>query len=94
MNNKNIYAVYGSSGCGRSLMPVARQHLQRSGMSAELYFIDDSLAEAQMINGHVALNYQAFKALNYLHKHVLIAIANSNVREMIANRLVEDEIHL
>lgn len=94
MNHNNIYAVYGASGCGRSLMPVARQHLQRMGIQAELYFIDDSLVASQKINGHVALNYQTFKDLNYLNKHVLIAIANSSVREKIANRLAEDGINL
>lgn len=43
--NNSIYAIYGASGCGRSLMPIARQQLQRQGISAEIYFIDDSLKE-------------------------------------------------
>ena len=32
-----LYAIYGASGCGRSLMPVARQQLarQRAGADAE-----------------------------------------------------------
>lgn len=38
MSNQ-IYAIYGASGCGRSLMPVARQQLQRQGIAAEIYFI-------------------------------------------------------
>lgn len=33
-----VYAIYGASGCGRSLMSVARQQLQRLGVSAEIYF--------------------------------------------------------
>lgn len=57
MNNQ-VYAIYGASGCGRSLMPVARQQLQRQGISAEIYFIDDSLQEEKLVNGHRALNYQ------------------------------------
>lgn len=36
---KPIYAIYGASGCGRSLMPVARQQLQRDGLTAELYLL-------------------------------------------------------
>ncbi len=76
-----IYAVYGASGCGRSLMPVARQQLQRQNINAEIYFIDDSLIEEIMINGHIALNYAAFKNLKADKKTVLIAIANSQIRE-------------
>lgn len=89
-----VYAIYGASGCGRSLMPVARQQLQRLGVSAEIYFIDDSLQEQQIVNGHIALNYQSFKNLNAAQKFVLIAIANSQIREKLANQLVMDGLQL
>ncbi|MFV5594891.1 acetyltransferase [Acinetobacter junii] len=89
-----IYAIYGASGCGRSLMPVARQQLQRLGISAEIYFIDDSLQEQQVVNGHIALNYQSFKSLAAAQKFVLIAIANSQIREKLANQLIKDGLRL
>lgn len=89
-----LYAIYGASGCGRSLMPVARQQLQRLSISAEIYFIDDSLQEQQIVNGHTALNYQSFKNLNAAQKFVLIAIANSQIREKLANQLFIDGIQL
>lgn len=89
-----VYAIYGASGCGRSLMPVARQQLQRLGVSAEIYFIDDSLKEQQNVNGHTALNYQSFKNLNAAQKFVLIAVANSQIREKLANQLFIDCIQL
>lgn len=89
-----IYAIYGASGCGRSLMPVARQQLQRIGVSAEIYFIDDSLQEQQVVNGHIALNYQSFINLNAAQKFVLIAIANSQIREKLANQLTSDGLQL
>lgn len=92
--SQSIYAIYGASGCGRSLMPVARQQLQRLNSTAEIYFIDDSLLEEKIINGHKAINYQAFKNLNADDKYVLIAIANSQIREKIANQLLRDTIHL
>lgn len=92
--NRPVYAIYGASGCGRSLMPVARQQLQRLGVSAEIYFIDDSLQEQQIVNGHTALNYQSFKNLNAAQKFVLIAIANSQIREKLANQLFIDGIQL
>lgn len=90
----SIYAIYGASGCGRSLMPVARQQLQRLNSTAEIYFIDDSLQDEKIINGHKAINYQSFKNLNAANKYVLIAIANSQIREKIANQLLIDDIQL
>lgn len=89
-----IYAVYGASGCGRSLMPVARQQLQRQNINAKIYFIDDSLIEEMTVNGHSALNYAAFKNLKADRKSVLIAIANSLIREKIAKKLEQDAIEL
>ena len=90
----NLYAIYGASGCGRSLMPVAREHLARLNIQAEIYFIDDGLIESTVINGHTALNYQQFKAINSEHKFVLIAIASSSIREKLAHQLNADHIQL
>ena len=89
-----VYAIYGASGCGRSLMPVARQQLQRQNIDATIYFIDDNLTGEIQINGHRALSYTAFKALKAEKKSVLIAIANSQVREKLANKLQQDQMTL
>ncbi|MEN8399840.1 NeuD/PglB/VioB family sugar acetyltransferase [Acinetobacter towneri] len=89
-----LYAVYGASGCGRSLMPVARSQLKRLGNPAEIIFIDDSLVEETIINSHRAMNYAAFKAHPAAKKQVLIAIANSQVREKISIQLEQDAIEL
>lgn len=91
---ETLYAIYGASGCGRSLMPVAREHLARTGIQADIYFIDDNLAEPTVINGHQAISYEMFKVLKSSRKSVLIAIANSKVREKLANKLEQDEIEL
>ena len=53
-----IFAVYGASGCGRSLMPVAKEYLEKQGKQAELCFIDDSLSKEVKINGYRAMNYK------------------------------------
>lgn len=89
-----LYAIYGASGCGRSLMPVARAQLKRLENSAEVVFIDDSLIEETIINSHRAMNYAAFKAHPATQKQVLIAIANSHVREKISIQLEQDVIEL
>jgi len=89
-----LYAIYGASGCGRSLMPVARAQLKRVGNPAEIVFIDDSLVAETIINSHRAMNYAAFKAHSATQKKVLIAIANSQVREKISIQLEQDAIQL
>lgn len=90
----DLYAVYGASGCGRSLMPIARAQLKRAGIKAEIVFIDDGLSAEAIINSHRAMNYEAFKKITAAKKYVLIAIANSQVREKIALRLEQDSIAL
>lgn len=90
----DLYAVYGASGCGRSLMPVARAQLKRAGIEAEIVFIDDGLNAEAIINSHRAMNYEAFKKITAAKKYVLIAIANSQIREKIAKKLEQDAIEL
>ena len=89
-----LYAVYGASGCGRSLMPVARQQLARQQEPAEIVFIDDALTDISLVNGHRAMNYAAFVNEPAESKAVQIAIANSRVREKIADTLEADGISL
>ena len=89
-----LYAIYGASGCGRSLMPVARQQLARENDASEIVFIDDALESVADVNGHRAMNYLAFLNETASEKYVQIAIANSHVREKIAQRLEMDGIQL
>ena len=89
-----LYGIYGASGCGRSLMPVAVEQLKREGLheKAQIVFIDDALDEEHLVNGYMAMNYQKFKSNQAENKKVLIAIANSTIREKIANKLAADNI--
>ncbi|MDA1171681.1 MAG: NeuD/PglB/VioB family sugar acetyltransferase [Proteobacteria bacterium] len=89
-----LYAIYGASGCGRSLMPVARQQLARESDASEIVFIDDALESVAEVNAHRAMNYLAFLNETASEKYVQIAIANSHVREKIAQRLKMDGIGL
>ena len=91
-----VFAVYGASGCGRSLMPVAVDQLQRLDAQADsqIIFIDDALVEDTNVNGYTAMNYAKFKSIDSEDKFVLIAIANSSIRQKIAEQLVQDGISL
>ncbi|WP_201593346.1 acetyltransferase [Psychrobacter sp. Pi2-51] len=91
-----IFAVYGASGCGRSLMPVAVEQLQRldGDADSQIVFIDDALDEDTNVNGYTAMNYEKFKSIHSDDKFVLIAIANSSIRQKIANKLSKNGISL
>ena len=91
-----IFAVYGASGCGRSLMPVAVDQLQRldAQENSQIVFIDDALEGNANVNGYTAMNYAKFKSIDSDDKFVLIAIANSSIRQKIAEQLVQDGISL
>ncbi|PIE47829.1 MAG: acetyltransferase [Gammaproteobacteria bacterium] len=81
-----VYAIYGASGCGRGIMPLAREQL---GSADNLYFIDDG-PSAPQINNQQILSYQAFLALKAERCYIAIAIANSRVRERLAHKILAD----
>ena len=91
-----VFAVYGASGCGRSLMPVAIQQLRilERDIDSVIVFIDDALDSDANVNGYTAMNYKNFKSMDGDDKFVLIAIANSSIRQKIADKLVQDGISL
>ncbi len=88
-----LYAVYGVSGFGREVMPLAREIVRAAGVAIDrLVFIDDN-PDAAVINGHKVCRYNEFMAMEASERHVVIAIANSAVREKLALRLQADGIN-
>ena len=87
-----VFAVYGAAGCGRSLMPVANAQLRilEGDTDSQIVFIDDALDSNANVNGYTAMNYARFKSLDSDDKFVLIAIANSSIRQKIADKLEKD----
>jgi sugar O-acyltransferase (sialic acid O-acetyltransferase NeuD family) len=87
-----LYAVYGVSGCGRGIMPLARDMLREAGIPLDrLVFIDDN-PTAPQVNGQQVCRYDAFLAMPATSRHVVIGIANSRVREKLAARLQADGV--
>lgn len=81
-----VFGVYGASGYGREVMPLARAQLTRQGISsARLFFIDDA-PQANVINGQCVVRYPEFLAMGQGEHHVVLAIANSVVREKLSLR--------
>lgn len=87
-----LYGVYGASGCGRGIMPLAREQLLQQGLPCErLVFIDDN-PETGIINGHQVCTYAEFLTTEASTRYAVIAIANSQVRETLASRLAQDGV--
>ena len=88
-----LFAVYGASGCGRGVMPLARAQLSREGIAANrLVFVDDQ-SDAVLVNGHAVLRYEKFLQVAASSRHIVVAIANSAVRELLAGRCIADGVH-
>ncbi|EPF73099.1 acetyltransferase [Acinetobacter indicus] len=82
--------VYGASGFGKEVMPLARQQYPTLEKQ-QFVFIDDSGAGTSL-NGYQVLSYEDFLKYPDQKKAVTIAIANSQVREKLMKRLTEDQI--
>lgn len=67
-----VYGVYGVSGCGRGIMPLARNRLREMGVPFDrLVFIDDN-PTARQVNGQQVCRYDEFMALPASSRHVAI----------------------
>ena len=89
---KNLFAVYGASGYGREVMPLARDSVEnRSGCGGDVLFIDDSCVETN-INGHKVVTYEEFLAIKSDVRYVSIAIADGRVRCELAAKCQKDAV--
>ncbi|MDP1372030.1 acetyltransferase [Acinetobacter lwoffii] len=82
--------IYGASGFGKEVMPLVRQQFPTLAKDS-FVFIDDGQA-GNSLNDYAVLSYQDFLTKPNTHKAVTIAIANSQVREKLVQRLTEDQI--
>lgn len=78
-----MYAIYGTSGFGREVLPLVK----RAYSGSEIVFIDDDPAKRTgLCNGHSVISLdQAADA----HAQVVIAVGDSVIRSNIAKRCVD-----
>jgi sugar O-acyltransferase (sialic acid O-acetyltransferase NeuD family) len=87
-----LYGIYGASGCGRSIMPVARWQMQAHGVDpGRLVFVDDAPSE-QSVNGHAVMTYDEFLDKSASSHSIAIAIADGKVRESLAVKCAADNV--
>lgn len=86
-----LLGIYGTGGCARGIMPLARamaaSHLP--GTERECVFVDD-FSKSAVVNGHRVLSHEQFVAASAADKSIAIAIANSGIRARVAERCAAD----
>jgi sugar O-acyltransferase (sialic acid O-acetyltransferase NeuD family) len=78
------FAIFGASGCGRGVMPLAREQLA-ARRDIRLVFVDDGKA-GQVINGHDVLSLDAYVKSPSAQSSIAVAVAKPAVRRALADR--------
>lgn len=87
---QQLVGVYGASGFGKEVMPLVR--LQYPDLDKQCFvFIDDG-DDLTELNTYPVLSYNEFLQNSAANKQVTITIANSKVRELLADKLDKDNI--
>ena len=84
-------AIFGASGCGRGVMPLARKQWAALGGASPLVFVDDNPPAAEC-NGHRVMTYAEWLAQPASSRHINLAIANSAVRQKLVARCAADGV--
>ena len=92
LDDSKLIGVYGASGFGKEVMPLVRQHYSQLNQD-NIVFIDDS-GRLKQLDGYKVLSYQEFMQHPATQKAVTIAIADSQVREKLNAKLVQDNIEI
>jgi sugar O-acyltransferase (sialic acid O-acetyltransferase NeuD family) len=80
-----LVGIYGASGCGRGIMPIARE--MKLFAEARLVFVDDA-SPSESINGHPVYTFEKFSNISTEEKRIAIAIADPTIRKKLASRAV------
>ncbi len=87
------FAIFGASGYGREVLPLAREQLQSALLAgdADLVFVDDH-PPAPMLNGQRVLTYAQWLSEPASGRYINVAIANSQVRQNLVRRCTTDGV--
>lgn len=86
---KMIVGIYGASGFGSEVLPLVRDQYP----DADACFIDDGSA-TNKYSGLVVYTYQEFLDITCSDKSIVIAIANSKIRETLIKKTMQDQLKL
>lgn len=84
---QTVIGIYGASGFGSEVLPLIREQYPND----QLCFIDDGLKSNEYY-GVAVHSYQDFLNLSNSKKFIVIAIANSKVREALSKKISADKL--
>ena len=87
---KELYGVFGASGFGREVMPLARCCMVNE--NSRIVFVDDSPQQASL-NGFDVVSFEQFLNFNAENKRACISISDSKIRQKIYSKLEENDIN-
>lgn len=87
-----LFGIYGAGGCGRGIMPLAREQLKKQGVLQDrLVYVDDN-PHIEVVNGQRVVAYSEFLAIPAKERYLAAAIANSEIRQNLVQRFQNDEV--
>lgn len=87
-----VLGVYGASGFGREVLPIVRANIDAAEWkTTRLVFVDDGM-KAEEVNSHRVMSYQEFIKQDADEKHLVFAIAASEIRQRLVERAERDGV--
>lgn len=87
-----LVGIYGASGAGRGVLPLARDQFAEA-QDCRLVFVDDHVT-SEHINGHAVMTFAEFLLQPEPDKRVAIAIADPQIRSVLTQKCVSHGIRL
>ena len=84
---QQLIGIYGASGFGKELLPLVREQYR----DAQLCFVDDG-SQYNELNNYKIYTYTEYLALPNMDKAVVLAIADSKIREILEAKCSKDKV--
>ena len=81
-------AIFGASGFGKEVMPLVQSSSLEFDQPYQLAFVDDN-PQVASANGRRIFSFDAWMSQPATSRHISIAIANSRIRETLAQRCAD-----
>src|SRR5579872_6698882 len=90
----NLYGIVGAGGFGREVIPLVEAFLQSKQTSEQykIVFVQEEKPNSLIVNTYPVLSAEEFFAYPAENKYFNIAIANSKIRQRIAEKMREQGI--
>ena len=86
---QQLIGIYGASGFGKELLPLVREQYR----DAQLCFVDDGSQDNEL-NNYRVYTYTQYLALPNADKAVVLAIADSKIREVLEAKCANDKVSI